>query len=180
MKDNMEKFIKENREAFDKAKPSNDLFDYISQKVDEKRKGKTITFTRGQLYRVAAAILIPIFISYFIIGKVNQNKIDKITLAAHQNETEEMSPLLRELIESENYYSSMIDERTQEIFQLLGDQPELIQEISNMLSDIDHSYQRYNLDLNENVNSEEVMNALVNCQREKLQTLEDIYNQINP
>lgn len=175
--DKFEKFMEENRQQFDLHDAPEGLFDKIETDLENAKKSKTISLTRSQIMKIAAAILIPIFISYITIGKINNEKISKLTSQIEESKTP-IDPMLSELIESESYYRALIDEKSQEIYASLSNDPDLIQEIDNMLKDIDNSYKLINSDFNENVNSEAVMEAMVNCQRLKLQTLDEIYKQV--
>ncbi len=178
MKDDLEKFIWENRSKMDNLEAPVDSFNKISSRLEQQKSIKTISFTRSQLFRVAASFAVPVLLSYFVIGYLNHQKIDRIT-AESATCNEETSPVLYDLIETENYYQSAIDKVKTEIYQKLGEDPELVREIETILNDIDRSYNVYNSDLNENVNSEQIASALITCQRTKLQALEDIQNQIN-
>jgi len=175
--DKLEKFVRNNRQDFDNLEVPEDLFSKIEKNLSDDKPSKIISLSRKQIMKIAAAVFVPILVSYLVIGQINHKKIVKLT-AEIQNSKTDNNPLVGELIESETYYNGLIAQKTKEIYASLADQPELIEEIDNMLNDIDNSYKMINADFNENVNSESVMTAMVSCQRQKLQSLEEIYLQI--
>lgn len=175
--DKLERFIRNNPQDFDNLDAPPNLFSKIDKELSKHKKTKVISLTVNQLMKIVSAIFIPILISYIIIGQINQRKISKLT-AEIENSQNEKNPLVNELMESENYYNNLIEQKTNEIYATLSNDPELIKEIDEMLNEIDNSYRIINADFNENVNSESVVTAMVSCQRLKLQSLEEIQKQV--
>ncbi len=170
-------FIENNREAFDDKTPSNEIFNRVQSEINN-RKPKTITLTRGQLVKIAASFILPIALSYFLMARYYEAKVDKLSAQITENQTV-VNPMVSNLVESEQYYNNLVSQKTKEVYNALSNDAQLIQEIELALNDIDNSYKEINADFGENVNSEAVMSAMINCHRLKLQTLEDIYSQIS-
>jgi hypothetical protein len=84
------------------------------------------------------------------------------------------SPIVRELIEAEAYYTSQIDMRKEEVFRLTASNPEVRHEINNEMIDLDRVYTELKEDLKDNADNEEVIEAMIQNYRLKLDILEEM------
>jgi hypothetical protein len=84
------------------------------------------------------------------------------------------SIMVKELIEAEAYYSSQIDIKKDEVFQLAADNPEIRREIDMELVDLDRVFNELKEDLNDNAANEEVIEAMIQNYRLKLDILEEM------
>ena len=150
MGDQFEKFIMENRSAFDDAEPSEKLWNGIDQKLEKK------TVPMNIIWKVAAVL--------FLVSTV-------VLLLDRQAPALEVGPLLsQEFLEAEDYYVTMINQRKELIRQQLSPEDEKaflleINDLDAMYLDLKETYQS-------NASSERVMDAMIN----NLQLRLDILN----
>jgi len=169
--DKLEQFILDNRDQFDSLEPNPDLWNKI-----EKRK--TLPFI-GQWNSVlwkAAAVAAIFVASYFFHNFINSNQIFK----SGKNDLVELedNQMYQEMIETEVYYASQIESRKEEFFALASDKPLLRKEINDELIDLDKEFNMLKEDLRDNANNEEVIAAMIQNYRIKLEILEDIMMQL--
>ena len=165
MTDKLENYINDNRSSFDDLTPSADLWNKISQDKQQSR-GNT---TRVILYRIsgAAAILIVALLSYtyFTIPTPKSNPISEFN---------------KEILETEQYYNSKVMVKKKKVFMLTSSQPEIKNDIETELALLDTAMLELKNDLNENIANEEVVEAMIQNYRMKLQILEDILRYLEP
>ena len=172
--DKLEKFIIDNRNEFDDLEPNPAIWDKI-----QKKEPKTIELNWTRiLLRVAAVVVI--FVSSYIFfdytGKLNNNQ----ELAKTRLENFEGESIYEDLMEAEFYYSSQIEQRKEEFYHLAGNTSPLRNDINIELSELDNIFRELKEDLNDNANNEEVVVAMIQNYRLKLEILEDILMQLEP
>lgn len=155
MKDRLEEFVRSQREQFDVFEPDEKLWKGIEKKMDKGRK-----FNLGYyLIRAAgvAAILIISITSYkYFAGRNDKN------------------PEIPELREAEVYYSGIIDSKLKEVQPLLSDYPDIQEDINSDLSELDSVYKSLKEDLKDNVSNQEVIEAMVENYRMRIEILEEM------
>ena len=161
MKDNLEKFITSNRDAFDLYEPSPEIWKRIEKSVHK----KSITL-RVVLWRAAAVILIfgASFVFQRYLQMVKKPEISKIEIP--------------ELQEAEIYYTTMVSSKLNEIEPLLKEHPGMEKEIMKDLSELDVMYSDLKKDLVDNVANQEVIEAMIQNYRMRLDILEDVLNEL--
>lgn len=166
--DRLEKFISENRDAFDELEPSDGLWDKIeaSQKPAKHR-------ILPLFLRVAAAVAI--FVAgYFVNGWVNHHpSSDNSAMSESKN-----SPAMEAFFEAKAYYSGLINQKEKQLFQLTGSNPALRTELDEELKNMDKIYAELEQDLSDQVAGEEVIEAMIQHYRMKLEILEDVLHQL--
>lgn len=163
MGDQLEKFIMENREAFNDASPSDKAWEGIDQKLSKKH---TIWPT---VWKVAAMLFM----------------VSTIYLMIDRNQIEQDGPILsEEFTQAEDYYVSLIAQRKQAIqAQLTPEQHEQflveIDQLDSMYVELKKTYQT-------NASNDRVMDAMIsNLQlrldilNKQLDILQNIKNQNN-
>lgn len=161
MKDKLEQFISENREAFDLYEPDPQLW----KKIEKTTSKKTISI-RKVMWRAAAVILI------FGASLVFHRYIDILNIAETANHE------IPELQEAEIYYSSMVNSKLGELKPMLEEHPGLDEEIMSDLTELDKMYDELKKDLKDNVSNQEVIEAMMQNYRLRLSILEDILNEL--
>jgi hypothetical protein len=172
--DKLERFIIENREAFDDIQPKADLF----REIETGKKRKTIHLNWKTIAMRAAAVVV-IFISsyYFHDFMQNHNRNTALTVNNDRMNTEQ-SQMYIELQEASFYYSSQIEETKAIVYRMTGSNADLRREINNELMDLDKVFQELKDDLKDNADNEEVIVAMIQNYRLKLEILKDILNQL--
>lgn len=167
--DKLEKFILENRDGFDDLKPSENLWSKIEGDLPPK-KTKQFSITRV-LLRVAAVVVIFI-LSYFFHDMMNDKTNNQQVADILQSES------FKTFVEAEMYYSSEIQYKKQELFQLTSNTPEIQKSINAELSELDDLFLQLKEDLGDQANNDEVIEAMIQNYRIKLEILEEMLEQI--
>ena len=158
-KDRLEKYIEENRSQFDVYEPSTDLWEKII--ISE---SKTKKVYKNNLIWKAAVVIALIATSYMGFYVFNE----KVTVF-----TEQCSPP-SEVIEAEMYYVQQVNTKLQEVYKYASIYPDIKDEVNYDLSELDSIYIDLKNDLCDNVSNEEVIEAMIQNYRMKLEILEDI------
>ena len=166
--DNLEKYIIGNRDEFDDLEPSSDLWEKIG-----KPEGRKIKVNWKSVLMKAAAIVV-IFISSYYFHDFMQYRKGNIAISDGSGQNE----AILKLNEASYYYTSQIGETKAAVFHLIGNDPELKQDINSELVDLDKVLKELKEDLKDNVNSEEVVEAMIQNYRLKLTILNDILKQL--
>ena len=149
MGDQFEKYILDNRSAFDDGKPSQELWNRIDQKIERKKTNLSI------IWKVAAVLYLA----------------STIALLLDRNSDEYAGPALsQEFVDAEDYYVTMITERKQLIIEQLS--PEQEKAFLAEINDLDSMYLELKRTYQTNASSERVMDAMIN----NLQLRLDILN----
>jgi len=159
MKDIIEIFIEENREQFDFYEPSKDSWKQIS-----KRRKPIFKRHSYKKYLFRAAIFIGIFLGSYTLqyylfsqGYLQTNTVQQIP----------------QLQKAEAYYSMEFTNKLTEIRKHLASYPEIEKNMNYDISELDSIYQVLRLDLKDGVSQEDVIDAMVQNYKLKLQVLED-------
>jgi hypothetical protein len=163
--DHLEQFIIDKRDDFDLAEVPEGLF----EKIDRPEK-KVTRINWGQIAWRAAAVVLIFTASWFIHDLVNRDSLPAIT----SEEPSEISPLYKEFAEAEIYYSAMIKQKRDMVFELTKDDPAIFEEINTELIELDQVYKELKNDLGDNADNEQVIEALIQNYRLKLDILEEM------
>lgn len=172
--DKLEKFIVDHRDEFDDLEPNPAIW----QKIEKRQpKNVELNWTRI-LVRVAAVVVI--FVSSYIFFDYLNNWQGDVVLTESEIPDPEDTRIYRDLIEAEYYYSSQIEYQKEEFYRLAGSNSALRDEINIELSDLDRIYRELKEDLKDNADNEEVVVAMIQNYRLKLEILEEILIQLKP
>lgn len=173
-KDRFEDFIDNHRADFDQAAPEKDLWSRIAEELaEEKKKPKKWP---AILYKAASVILIA-SISILIYESFDKDPVSNPIVAETDN-PEEVSPVIQELEEIEMYYGMEIETKLKELHQYASYFPEVEEEANEDLEDLDNAFEELKDDLNDAVANEEVLEAMIQNYRLKLELLEGILHQL--
>jgi cell division protein FtsN len=169
-KDKLEKFVIENRSDFDAYEPSPEVWDKIfTQKPLKVSKPLWI-----KLSRYAAVAAVTLLIS-FITGNYFSSTENKNNLpVANNSGNENFQYNIPELTEAEAYYSSMVKTKINEIGILTANNPEVKQELDYDLQELEQIYSELKDDLADNAGNEEVIEAMIQNYRTRLEILEGL------
>ncbi|MBE0638557.1 MAG: hypothetical protein IH598_08555 [Bacteroidales bacterium] len=169
-KDKLEQFIISNRDKFDEFEPDPALFERI-------RKPKPVIpmFSWNNVLWKAAAVLVIFVASYYFHDYMSPRQPIPQTAEAT---SEQPSEMIQMMIEAEAFYTAQIDDRRRELNLLAQDQPEIQLEINYELVELDSIYADLKRDLKDNASNEEVIEAMIQNYRIKLDILEDVLSQM--
>jgi hypothetical protein len=169
--DKLERFIIDHRDEFDDLEPNPAIWQKIEQ-----RQPKTVELNWTKILVRAAAVVVIFVSSYIFIDYLaNQEGRQMADVeAADPND----SGIYQDLMEAEYYYSSQIAYQKEEFYRLAGDNAALREEINIELSDLDRIYRELKEDLKDNADNQEVVEAMIQNYRLKLEILEEILRQL--
>lgn len=208
--DNLEKFVRNNRDEFDNLEPSVEIW----ERINTTRPNRIILVKIS--VSVAATVLMVLGI-YFIYDKfqnkkqqfvkstiekkvTNQKEKESIPLIKVEHEEKKLAenkPLpvktnnigkkinieqknsqLNELAEVKEFYSKEIEIKKEEILNCTAYDPEIKTEIQNEFTPLDAAFNELKKDLNDNIDNGQIMYAMIQNYRTKLEILNDIKNQL--
>lgn len=161
--DRLEEFIRKNREELDSYSPSPEVWNGIRKTV---RSGKpNVT---GWLS--AAAMIIAILTTSVFFYKSEWKK----TIFLTRGSDEMMMKTNPQFREAEIYYNSLFNSLYSEATPLLTSHPEIKKELFSDISQLDSLCADIKKDLNDNIDNQEVIEALIINYRMKTEILEDM------
>lgn len=162
--DKMEEYIRKNREELDKLSPSPGIWKGIRKELRPVRSG-TIRW-------IQAAAMIIVILTTAALFYVNQDGRN-IAISGDKNEILLMKAN-PELKETEIYYNNLINNLYSEAVPLLTGQKDVEDELLNDLSQLDSICIDIKRDLRDRVSNQEVIEALINNYRTRIQILEEM------
>ena len=167
-RDKLEKYILDHRESFDELEPDPSVWDRI-----EKRKAPIIRINwKGMAWKAAAVVAIFTASYYFHDYVASRKDQERGFIAGKMDEAG--SPIVKELIEAEAYYTSQISMMKEEVFRLTADAPDVQKEINMEMVELDKVFDELKEDLKDNADNEEVIEAMIQNYRLKLEILEEM------
>lgn len=174
MSDELEKYIQKNRDRFDDGAPSDQLWQKISDDLDRHDARKTGSKRALRVWQVAAAVLL------LITGWL---AMDKIQTNGRNEVAQETIPV--EIKEVEAFYAQQISEKRQTMLALTENRPDLKEQFSDELNELDSAYSALKSDFGKG-DPEEVTNAMIwNLQlrieilNRQLEILKEIKTEVN-
>jgi len=170
MSNRLEKFIQDNREAFDSEEPRQQVWRDLQAKVAENKKDDRI-FHLGFLRWTAAAAVVIMLVGMFYYVKQNE---ERNNIAGQDNQgspatadqvVEELNPSYAKEV---YHFTQLIELKQSELKQIEKEHPELYQQFVKDINKLDSSYQALKIELPKNANRELLLEAMI--QNLKLQT----------
>jgi hypothetical protein len=171
MEDKFEKFITENREAFEFHEPDPGIWNRIEGNLQFKSKRRWTKI----LQRVAVVAVI--FAASYVVNEMvhryqqGDRKADRV--AAKNNAV----PGLKE---AEAYYTSLLSQKMDELKPVMANCPALQEELNYDMSELDSVYTDLKKDLKDNMANQEVVEAIIENYRLKIRILEELLSEIKP
>ena len=173
-KDPLERFIAENRDAFDAEVPGPGIWDGIEAKLDSDIKP---AFPWKRLLGRAAPILSISGLSWYMHDVVDRN-VPATKAETPASSLAEYAPEAEQLLEAEAFYTEQISEMQDQLFSLTTGKPDVWKEIDAEISDLDSVYVDLKRDLRDNAANEEIIEAMIQHYRLKIAILSDILLQL--
>ncbi|MFC2079948.1 hypothetical protein ACFLRQ_00575 [Bacteroidota bacterium] len=164
MKDRLEDFVLKNREQFDVREPDPSLWLKINPENKGGHKKNRIMWFR---YAAAVAFIFASFSAgiYFLSG--SGSEAEKL-----------YGDLYEEIRETEAYYSTMVNQKYNELQPYITSSPNLKNELDFDLNELDEIYLELKEDLKENAGNPEVIDAMIRQYRMKVEILEQLLDQL--
>ena len=172
--DPLEKFIHNNRDAFDRATPPDHLFDDIRFNDHPTKTKRLYSPLAKWSFRAAAAILI--FVTAWFMNDLYDQKNND--MAMNNKAKSKNREMIYELREAEAFYTARISNNLQRIATLTSSRPGLLESVNTDIEELDIAYGELKKDLGDNAANTEVVEAMIQNYRLKLDILEQILSQI--
>jgi len=175
MSNKLKNFISDNRKAFDDERPSDKVWENIEASFSHTQKKKK-KFILTPLYKwsmAAAAVLILASGVYFFV--IREPK-EKIVTASTETEIEKLAP---EYAPQMNQFVKMIDTKQEELKLLAKEQPELYQQFTKAIHQLDSSYNTLKNQLSATPNREMLLEAMIQNLQLQLNVLNQQLNIIH-
>lgn len=164
---NLERYVRDNREAFDTFEPSADLWKKIQTDVEKQNgkqpKGRMISFSLPK-YSMRIAASVAVFLSLGYLGynywKPVQKTYDVVTI----------SPTYAKTL---TQFASLVEQKRGELKQIETEDPQLYHQFDTELKALDANYQNLKQELPKNPNQEELLQSMI----QNLQWQIDLLNQ---
>ena len=162
--DKLEEFIRKNRKDMDRYSPSSGMWKRIECEIKSKKSqiGKWLSIAAMIIVIISSAVL---FYKPAARGSRITSEINKDGIVKHAN------PQLKEM---EIYYSNLMNSLYREAIPLLTGNPEIEKEFTFDISQLDSICSDIKKDLKDNVDNQEVVEALIQNYRIKIRLLEDM------
>ena len=165
--DNFEKHIRENRAAFDDHKADRaKLWANIEAKLDPPRP-KVVPLWRSPIFKVAASVLIVLGISSLIGITFLGNSANEDTFVS------------KELQDIDMHYQGLVSYQVQLVQknENLSDADKA--EFLSFMDDLDKEYDQLKLEMQNNLDNELVLEAIVSNYRKRIELIENLLRQLN-
>ena len=169
--DKLESFINDNRHEFDSMEPSDKVWEAISSRLEQEQPATVVRSRRLTWLRVAVMIASVLLIPAILYTLMKPQQ--KQTAIAIQ-----VDPEVQELMEAEAYYAHEVTGKMQEIEKCYEVNPELRMEIEGDLNELEAMYLSLKNDLRDNIANKEVIEAMIENNRNRVKIVDEVLEQI--
>ncbi|TGV01537.1 hypothetical protein [Flavivirga rizhaonensis] len=169
--DNFEKYIKENKALFDVHKADKSkLWENIESGLNKpESKTKTIKLWSNPLFKVAATVIIALGVFSII----------NISLVSGANNSIQNNVALQELNDINSHYKGLIAYQVKLVNKNTQLSPEEKKEFLSFMDELDIEYEILKEELQKNVDTERVLEAVVINYKKRIELIENLLEQIN-
>jgi hypothetical protein len=171
MEDKFEKFVAENRDAFEIHEPDPKIWNRIESNLRFKNK----TGWRYILQRVAVVVVI--FSASYVVNEMVHRYTHGELKTDHAEAKSNGVPGLKE---AEAYYTNLLNQKMDELKPVMANCPALAEELNYDMSGLDSVYTDLKKDLKDNMANQEVVEAIIENYRLKIRILEELLSEIKP
>lgn len=175
MEDKWKKFADDHREEFDTESPKDEFFDKIVPGLNSEYAPKMIRLS--VVLRIAAAVVILFGVTLFFILNDSEENETRLASDKKENVVDDRLVLAKvnpELAEAEFYYVNQIDQLMDEV-----ESNHLTPEVKGILEQLDAEFDLLKKEMGEQVNSDQIIMALMENYRLKIKLLEKLLNSHN-
>jgi hypothetical protein len=161
--DKLEEFIKKNREELDRYRPSSGVW----RSIRKETRGRKLSPWKW----ISIAAMVVIVLGTAIVLITGNYQTDN---GIAENRPGKDAGVNSQLKETEVYYNNLVNSLYREATPLLTGNPEIKKELSADISHLDSICADIKKDLKDNVDNQEVVEALIQNYRIKIRLLEDM------
>ena len=164
--DKFEKFIKQNKSKFnDHTANTSKMWNAISMELD-KPKTKVVPLWKSTFFKVAVSVII-------VLGVLS---IVKLSVGVNSNSTNNLA--FTELQEINYHYQKMIESQINLLQKNTNLSASNKEEFLNFIDELDEENKLLILDLNDDLDNELVLEAIVNNYKKRIELIENLLQQI--
>jgi len=157
MKQDLEKYLKENRLRLDVDQPDdNSIWEGIRRGTDKKRQSSPYWF-----WKVAAIFIFVVSATYFVVIETSEKQVVIVTL----------SDISEDLGNQEEQLKQVVNLKWEEVQQELPRESTDFQFLLDELNELDAIYATYQKDLNKTIDNEPVIRAMLDYYEKKIKIL---------
>lgn len=168
--DKFESFVSKNRNEFDQLEPSDQVWERINLQMNETPTKKLRSFP---WLRIASVLLLLTTIGSIL---VYQNRSSNQVQTA---QSDQLDPEIQELMEAEAYYAQEVSGKMAKIEKCYQVNPDIKLEIEGDLNELEMMYRSLKNDLKENISNKEVIEAMIENNRNRMKLVDEVLDQIN-
>lgn len=158
MKQNIEKYLKEQRLKLDLEEPEQDLiWEGIRSGLQEKKRKRLPDW----FWKVAAIFIFAVSATYFVVNETSEKQIVVVQL----------SDISADLGKQENQLKQLVDLKWNEVRQQLPEENTDLQFLLDELNELDEIYTTYQKDLNQTIDNEPVIRAMLDNYEKRIRIL---------
>ena len=165
----LEKQIQANRQKFDSQEPSTGHMDRFEQRLN-KQPSRSLLSRIPYALKAAVVLLLVALSSILIYEQARMYYANQRVLS--------LQDISVEFGEAEFYYTSLINNKYQEIDRLNMDDPKQKEMLMNELEEMDKLFHSLRKDFQSNPNDQRVINAMISHYQLKLEVLSQIIKQL--
>ena len=164
MKENLEKYLRENRLRLDVEEPEEDIiWEGIRDNLHRNKQTLPTWF-----WKAAAIFIFVVSATYFVVNETSKNKVILVTL----------DDVSKELGNQEMELKQTIDLKWKEIEPQIPQNDKHFQFLINELNELDNVYSTYQTDLGQTLENEKIINAMLDYYEKKIKILNRILLEI--
>lgn len=165
MKQNIEKYLKQQGLRLDVEEPEQDLiWEGIKTGLQEKKHGLPDWF-----WKVAAILIFAVSATYFVVNETSEKQVLVLTL----------SDVSQDLGEQENELKQLVNLKWNEVKQQLPEKNTDLQFLLDELNELNEVYKIYQKDLNQTIDNEPIIRAMLDYYEKKTKILNRLLLEID-
>ena len=159
MPNEMERFIRDNRESFDVHQPPKRIWEEIEKEIGKPKPEIRVVRLTAFRWSAAAAVVILVSLAAWVFTRPGQDTRSGLpTLASQDPVVAEIDPQYARMVAQ---FNGMIDAKQKEIQAIEKDNPELFRQFSGDIRRLDSTYQVLRNTLSANPNKEQLLKAMI-------------------
>jgi uncharacterized membrane protein YdfJ with MMPL/SSD domain len=175
----LEKFINENRNAFDDEVPSNKIWQGVESAIAEKKQAKLVRLSSVFKWSIAAAVIILAGLGIFFKMQQTAPAIDTVQTKPDTTATTDLAAIAPDESSEVNQFAKLIALKQDELKKLAKEQPELYQKFTKDINQLDTTYITLKKQLSSTPNKELLIEAMIQNLQLQLQVLNQQLHIIN-